>query len=406
MAPPHAPSVLARRASGGEVYSTASRPPSLVDHYSPVINYIDSQSVNYDPTTLLGNLGSSVPSVSESVTDDRYHLTQDYVQTVPHEIKFTKTENCSPGACMCFMLGVLLIFIGTTSGLYYTQRVFKGRLVITSGEPYLASYEDLSSVQFKKVSKKLREKFNSIFNNSNYSKIYKTTEVIAIEKARQGTDDIEVYFNVHFLWRRPEVNSADIYLVLASEIAESRRGLFRNYTIDQSSLDVTERRKDGDRGDNGQDAWATAIRFPGLLEGLVTEATPPARKCGRIGLNYCSEVLPYNETAFPNLIGHWNMTSLEKNFFYYRQIVDSECYTYAQEFVCLIAQPECLDLDHLVWPCRDFCEDFKRACANWIPDAIDETINCNEFPKKTTDHFIYESTQKRMRVRCRQKPVL
>src|SRR6266487_3737649 len=102
------------------------------------------------------------------------------------------------------------------------------------------------------------------------------------------------------------------------------------------------------------------------------------RKCGEIGLPYCN-ALPYNSTSYPNIVGHWNISSVEEDFIMYRQVVDFECYPLAREFLCRLLQPECEE-DDMIWPCKEFCDDFRRACDSWIPKKLAKRINCKDFP--------------------------
>lgn len=41
----------------------------------------------------------------------------DYVTN--HEIKFTKTEGCTPSACVCVFIAILFVSIAATSGIYF-----------------------------------------------------------------------------------------------------------------------------------------------------------------------------------------------------------------------------------------------------------------------------------------------
>lgn len=54
-----------------------------------------------------------------------------------------------------------------------SERVFKGRLVITRGEPYQAVFEKQKSDEFRDLSRKYRDKFNRLFNTSHYAKVIK-----------------------------------------------------------------------------------------------------------------------------------------------------------------------------------------------------------------------------------------
>lgn len=318
------------------------------------------------------------------------------------------------------------------------ERVFKGQFTITRGEPYNPKFERQKSDEFASAARRYRSKLNKLYQSSNFERSFTSSEIIALEKAKEGADDLVLHFNLHFNPRvNPDLNAADLYLVLANEIANPRYKLFSNVSIDASSLDITERREypihrtgfvthpNGlGGGSYYADPWEARTRFPGLLEGLSTEATPPVRKCSKIGLNFC-KALPYNETSYPNLVNHWNLTSLESQLISYRQIVDAECYPLAYEFVCLMIQPECVGEDELVYPCRDFCVEFVKNCSNWIPDKIKELIKCSEMPRFNGDDGADEEEElrrgknsaegeeldkvrknsKREKKKCRRKPL-
>lgn len=121
-----------------------------------------------------------------------------------------------------------------------------------------------------------------------------------------------------------------------------------------------------------------SINTLGLLEGLSTTPRPPPHKCQKIGLAHCN-VLAYNQTSYPNIADHWNLSSVEQDFISYRQIIDSECYPLAKEFICQLLQPHCVD-DDIIWPCRDFCEEFQRSCEAWIPKSLAKVFDCKKYP--------------------------
>lgn len=69
----------------------------------------------------------SVGDRSKLTTEERRH-TIDTVnceltrEMFAHEIKFTRTDSCTPGSCVCLLLALMLIFVGATSGLYYGSK--------------------------------------------------------------------------------------------------------------------------------------------------------------------------------------------------------------------------------------------------------------------------------------------
>ena len=82
----------------------------------------------------------------------------------------------------------------------------------------------------------------------------------------------------------------------------------------------------------------------------------------------------------------------------FRQLMDAECYPLSREYICRILQPECVN-DELVYPCRDFCKDFKDACSKWIQrddnkkGLFDQMTKCHEFPRFDGDDGEGDKTQ-------------
>ncbi len=260
--------------------------------------------------------------------------------------------------------------------------MFKGQFTITNGEPYTKKFEKSDSEEFKSTALRVQSKLNHLFNDSHYAKAFSRCEIIALERRKDNNDDVIVHFNIHMTAQRPDIDAADLFLVLGDEILNGKIGVFKNWTIDYNSLDIQERRFSRESPESSsallRNPWEHRTRFPGLLEGLPIVATPSPRKCTAIGLPFCNS-LSYNKTSYPNIIGHWNMSSVEEDLISYRQIIDFECYPLAREFICSVLQPEC-DHDELIWPCRDFCQDFLKACSSWISKKLLKKFNCIDFP--------------------------
>ena len=294
------------------------------------------------------------------------------------------------------------------------EKVFKGQFTITRGEPYNPRFEKESSDEFKETAKVYEEKLNKLLNTSQFGKSFRKSEVIALERFKEASDDLTVHFNLHFAPNiRPEINAADAYVILATEFLKSKSSsLFPKISVDQTSLDITERRDDNSwahhpflhtlKSASGlkspssyqyfyRNPWEPRTRFPGLLEGLPTEPTPPLRRCNKIEIPFCAGTLSYNLTSYPNLVGHWNQTSVEEALVSYRQMVDAECYPMARELVCRLLQPECIR-DEMVWVCRDVCEDFKKSCEKLIDEKILKMIKCKEFPRFDGDEVSTKAT--------------
>ncbi|RWS15615.1 hypothetical protein B4U79_16454 [Dinothrombium tinctorium] len=317
------------------------------------------------------------------------------------EIKFTKTEGCTPSTCACLFIAILLISIGATSGIYFGLGLYegnrlKGQFTITRGESYNPKFKNPNSEEFKETARVYKQKLDQLYNNSHYAKAFRKSEIIALEKNnKRGSDDVIIHFNLHLSPQASsKIDAADLYVVLGDEVLNNRHNIFKNISIDQNAISIQERRPPGARRGlfysssvtfpvneyfgAHQEVWEPRTKFPGLLEGLYTEPTPPPRKCSSISLPYCGS-LPYNFTSFPNIIGHWNTSSLEEDLIAFRQIADFECYQMAREFICGILQPECVD-DEMIWPCREFCEDFRQSCETFLTKQISKRIKCKSFP--------------------------
>jgi len=420
-------------------YQTMSRLQATSEYVDPIpIGHMIShggtlRSIAVSASTLSETVSGSDPGGSPSTSR---RVVDPITQT---EIKYTKNHSpCTASTCSYLFVALILIAVGATSGIYYSlanfdgrslrERVFKVKFVITRGEPYDPRFEKPSSDLFKETSVKYEEKLNKLFNTSRVARSFKKSEVIALEKRKEGSDDVVIHTNLHFHPRSsPDISSADVYIILADEFLKSKNGLFSSVSIDQTGIDVTERRDDNSQGNRlsfpfypssfssslslrdqernskassdpsyfrsgynyYRNPWEPRTRFPGVLEGLVTEPTPPVRRCQKIDLPFCSSILPYNETSYPNIMDHWNVSAVEKTLSAFRQVVDAECYPFAREFICRILQPECLPGDVLVYPCRPFCSEFKRSCGQWIDRMEDKSknsffekmIKCSDFPR-------------------------
>lgn len=104
------------------------------------------------------------------------------------------------------------------------------------------------------------------------------------------------------------------------------------------------------------ESWTPKRQYPGYLAGLTTQqpVVIPPRRCEPLSVDHCRG-LPYNLTSYPNAVGHNTPKEVYRDLVAYRQLVDSECYPLAAEFVCQLLQPECIE-DEMMLPCRDFCE--------------------------------------------------
>lgn len=94
--PPHAHSLINKNRDNTLLLNTEIKIP---DRTSPESGFtVASESVP--------NINNSKSIIDNSLITD-------------HEIKFTKTEGCTPSTCICVFFAILLISIGASSGIYF-----------------------------------------------------------------------------------------------------------------------------------------------------------------------------------------------------------------------------------------------------------------------------------------------
>jgi len=90
--------------------------------------------------------------------------------------------------------------------------------------------------------------------------------------------------------------------------------------------------------------------------------------------------MSYKNTSYPNVLGHRNYANLLDDVIKFREIVDSECYRHAYDFVCHVLQPECVGYSIRI-PCKSFCMDFMKGCGNRVASLVKTSLDCSLFPE-------------------------
>ncbi|KAH9419739.1 hypothetical protein DERP_001570 [Dermatophagoides pteronyssinus] len=336
-------------------------------------------------------------------------------QEQQQQLRWHKNEFCTPCNCMCFFIAFIFLVTALMSGIYYNlnffdgkhlrERVFKAKFVVRNQDFLLSELENVDSNEFRQFSNMLQKRIDNLFQQSMISRSFVKTEIIAFERKRNSPSETIIHLNVHVSAdKSSNVETSDIYLILAEEIVNNRLKIFENLMVDHNSIDVQERRwhpfhriggsgiMNGGGGSEkysmasaSGNPWNHKSLFPGMLEGLPTDPIPPPRKCGRIDLQYC-RFLPYNQTSYPNFFNHWNLSSIEEEFIQFKELIDSECYSLSKHFICNLLQPECNannNDDMIILPCRNFCQEFLDSCQKWLPEKLLKKITCSKFPKMT-----------------------
>lgn len=193
--------------------------------------------------------------------------------------------------------------------------------------------------------------------------------------------DMIVHLNLNFDPYLGLVSSADLLSVFIEQIGQQMVPEFTNLTIDLSSLDINE--VTGFMGDEPS-TNASPLRPDETSD--APKEQKPQRRCESMKLDYC-QAIGYNVTTYPNHLGHKNIDEVKADLIAFREIVDSECYRQAYDFVCRLLQPPCKYRDpfepEIVPICREYCQDFHKACGNRITSHFKTFFDCERFPEST-----------------------
>lgn len=191
-----------------------------------------------------------------------------------------------------------------------------------------------------------------------------------------------IHLNLNFDPYLALVSSADLLSVFMEQIGQQAVPQFANLTIDLNSLDINEV-----TGFMGEEPSTNASPLrPEETSDTSLKEKKPQRRCEPLKLDYC-RAIGYNVTTYPNLLGHQNIDEVKADLIAFREIVDSECYRQAYDFVCRLLQPPCKYRDpfepELRPICRDYCLDFHKSCGNRISNHFKSFFDCERFPEST-----------------------
>ncbi|XP_037068088.1 atrial natriuretic peptide-converting enzyme-like isoform X2 [Pollicipes pollicipes] len=318
-----------------------------------------------------------LPSWSRSSTSS--------TSTAPSDITFTRERGCSKLTVFCAVFSVLMVGLGSAAGIYFgflsdqlrslrvdDLRVFRGQLRLTSGDSYSRELADPSTAEYVRKAGFYRTKLDSIFKHSIYKSAFVGTEILGLDGHPE--EDLIVHFNLRVDTRKIPVDAGDLYIILAEEL---RAGTVLNqYEIDHDSLQIQERTNVMESLPPDLDPLVDLQTTPRSTE--VTEVTLRPRQCEPLEVTFCSH-MPYNMTSYPNVLGHVDLREINEHLISFREVVDSECFRLAHDFVCQLLQPACME-DQMVLPCRDFCHDFYSRCNPRLPEKFVDRILCDKFP--------------------------
>ena len=207
---------------------------------------------------------------------------------------------------------------------------------------------------------------------------------------RNSNNELIVHFNVKLDTRYLAVEASDIQDIIRNEILLQKDSLyFNNLAIDLNSLSVIEYCE--------QYLQDQQISSSSQVHTAIANTTYIPRICSPIKLNVCTSMLTYNHTSYPNFLGHNSYEEIIDDIITFRELIDSECYKSANDFLCKLLQPKCVKDVHRdgtkIQPvCRNYCRDFIHGCGNRLTDKVKQFLDCNRFPEFLDDHNCLSNT--------------
>ena len=110
-------------------------------------------------------------------------------------------------------------------------------------------------------------------------------------------------------------------------------------------------------------------------------------RCEPIQINMCKGQ-PYNQTHFPNLMGHETQTEAHMELTTYVPLMTLNCSADLLPFLCSLYAPVCISVKsslQMLIPCRHKCRRVRKGCAKIMKRfGFDwpASLRCKRFPRK------------------------
>ena len=98
--------------------------------------------------------------------------------------------------------------------------------------------------------------------------------------------------------------------------------------------------------------------------------------------------LPYNQTSFPNLLGHETQREANTEITQFAPLVGVNCSPDLKQFLCSLYAPVCISMSGMIEqlrPCRHICKRVKKGCIGVLKHygfKWPHSMRCGLFPKK------------------------
>lgn len=283
------------------------------------------------------------------------------------------------------------------------SRIFRGRIRVIHGDHFSMNLTDQNSIEYYEKSREYRERINLLVSRSDYRKYYDGCEILALDGKIFDERNFDLSVNdliVHFLLNfdsKSDAVAEDLRKLFVLEFQSSSSNgarFFKNLKMDLNDFQLKE------INFNIDDIFVTSLSAhvdsygnPHDIDLTSDEVTVfPPRTCEPIKLKFCRHI-GYNMTTYPNLLGHHNREEIEKDLITFREVVDSECFLEAYDYLCHLLQPPCelgLDIKHneiRVIPrflCRSYCQAFAEGCLSRIPKKFRPYFDCERYPEQSS----------------------
>ncbi|XP_035692857.1 uncharacterized protein LOC118427278 isoform X2 [Branchiostoma floridae] len=111
---------------------------------------------------------------------------------------------------------------------------------------------------------------------------------------------------------------------------------------------------------------------------------PRQSSCEPLTVPLCQNMM-YNETVFPNILGHTKQDEASLEVHQYYPLVKMGCSDVLEEFLCFVYTPPCTILESPIPPCRSLCESARGSCEGLMMKfgfPWPENLDCSKFPEE------------------------
>lgn len=286
------------------------------------------------------------------------------------------------------------------------NRIFRGRIRVIEGDYFVMNLTDQNSSEFIEKAREYRERINLLISRSDFRKYYDGCEILALDghvfderNNNVNNKDLIVHFLLNFDPKSDEIfaTADELRSLFLTEFESAPGGqrFFRNLKIDIHAFQLKEV-----NFEKFDDIFVTSSSAHVDSYGnshdinLASDEMKifPRRKCEPVKLKFCRQI-GYNMTTYPNLLGHQSREEIERDLITFREIVDSECFLQAFDFLCHLLQPPCeralesKSNEIFVKPrllCRSYCQAFADGCLSRIPLKFRPYFDCERYPEQSS----------------------